>query len=257
MSPTAKKRKSTDAAAADAASHSPKKKTKTSHHPSTTTNSGISTKNSSSDHEFQMLTLEDIQVKIEELCSRVPPIPENSFMLIQSDNDDSIITNNRKNSVVDESSTREWAAQFQAVLEEFNLYVCCVATATYKWGTERSGASDQNLGLLTGEMAASQEQISSTVSPRLSNVLAPVVDLVVDKTVVTKDEVTGVETKQNHYTQKIVDPNFSSLAHTILARNAPMMRQVVLSNFHKLLQALKDYLNAQKNDIQHSRGLAY
>ena len=40
--------------------------------------------------------------------------------------------------------------------------------------------------MLSGELAASQDQISSTVTPRLTNVLAPVVDLVVDRIITTK-----------------------------------------------------------------------
>ena len=66
-----------------------------------------------------------------------------------------------------------------------------------------------------------------------------------------------LEVKENHFTRKLVDPDFVKLCHRILARNAPLLRQVVLSNFQKILNCLKDYLKAQKNDTQHSRGFTY
>lgn len=191
---------------------------------------------------YDTYSLEDIRSKIQSLCSRVPEIPENKFAVSDDEKD------------LDEKAIKDWAAQLQAVLEEFNLLVCCIATATYKWGTDRSGASDQNLSLLSGELGSSQEQIASAVTPRLTNVLAPVVDLVIEKVVKTKDA-NGNETKENHFTRKLVDPDFVALCNEILVRNAPLLRHVVLSNFSKLLQVLNDYLKAQKNDTQHTRGL--
>ena len=130
---------------------------------------------------------------------------------------------------------------------------------------------DQNLNLLLAEMSSSQEQISTAVTPRITNLLAPVVDMVIEKTVTYKEERTittngstdqdqkprVVEVKENHFTRKVVDPAFLSLCHKILARNAPMLRRVVLSNFHKILAAIKDFLKAQKNDQQHSRSFTY
>lgn len=280
-----------------------------------------------SNNDFALLTLEEIREKVSTLCNRVPAIPSNNFYLSSktsgasgdgnddedTNNDDKPTNNNMttlEDDVVDEVSTREWAAQLQAVLEEYNLLVCCVATATYRWGTDRSGAADQNLNLLNGELASSQDSISSTVTPRLTNVLAPVVDLVIDKTVTTYRDVAGdvggkqqndgkqqqhrEEIKQNHFTRKLgtcvvsfaicasilcfidmssfwlhslpaqlrfrfapqndrtVDPDFLQLCYKILARNAPLLRRVVLSNFMKVVKAMDDYLNAQKNDPQNS-----
>ena len=221
---------------------------------------------------FHTYNLEEIRSKLQLLCDRIPAIPDNQFGLLEiavpatsapTENGNSTtkgIGNTESgggdSKTLDEDVIREWAAQLQAVLEEFNLLVCCVATATYKWGTDRSGAADQNLSLLSGELASSQEQIASAVTPRLTNVLAPVVDLVIGKTVKTRDA-DGREVKENHFTRKLVDPDFVKLCYRILARNAPLLRQVVLSNFSKLLQVLKDYLKAQKNDTQHSRGFTY
>ena len=199
---------------------------------------------------FTPFSLEDIRSKIESLSERVPQIPENKFVSSRNDGDD-----NGDGSNLDETAIRNWAAQLQAVLEEFNLIVCCVSTATYKWGTDRSGAADQNLSLLSGEIQASQDQISATVSPRISNVLAPVNDLVVDKVTIKKSE--NEELRQNHYTRHLVDPDFLKLCHTILVRNAPLLRHVVLANFDKVMKALKDYIHAMKQDSDTDRGFAY
>ena len=121
--------------------------------------------------DFTPLSLDDIRLKVKSLCGRVPKIPEDQF--------------GANGSTIDETNVKEWAAQLQAVLEEFNLLVCCVATAAYKWGTDRSGAADQNLSLLSGELGSSQEQIASTVTPRLTNVLAPVGKLSCSNKVIT------------------------------------------------------------------------
>jgi hypothetical protein len=197
--------------------------------------------------DFVPLSLEDIRSRVKALCVKVPTIPADEFGLTAGGGDNNL----------DQSILRDWAMRLQTILEEFNLLVCCVATATYKWGTDRSGAADQNLSLLCGELASSQEHIASTVTPRLTNVLAPVVDLVVDKVITTKSEGSMLETKENHYTRKLVDPDFIDLCYKILARNAPLLRHVVLANFNKILRSLKDFLLAQKNDNNHDRGFAY
>jgi len=247
--------------------------------------------NSSATDDFSTLKLDEIRDKIKNLCDRVPVIPPSQFYLPKEDvgggapgGEDATIaskatttlTVNPLDAAVDKGLTREWAAQLQAVLEEYNLLVCCVSTAEYRWGTEKTGAADQNLGLLNNELASSQDSISSTVTPRLTNVLAPVVDLVIDRTVTTyryssaengdvdegqkKEEKISQyreEIKQNHFTRKLVDPDFLQLCYKILARNAPLLRRVVLSNFHKVVKAMDDYLKAQKNDTSQSRNFAY
>lgn len=235
------------------------------------------TKNSESKNkeksDFSPLKLEDIRAKIELICKKVPPIPEGNFIISDDVINDENSKINNGEPIIDEIATREWAAQLQIVLEEFNLYVCCVGSATYRWGTERSGAGDQNLTLLLSEMSTSQEQIATAVTPRLTNLLAPVVDLVIEKTVTYQHErtiknsdgdtsnkdpkPTITEVKENHFTPKLVDPAFLSLCHKILARNAHLLRHVVLSNFHKILTAMKDFLKAQENDVQHSRSFTY
>lgn len=189
--------------------------------------------------DYDALSLQDIQTRIGQLCCRVPRVPEEGL--------------DEKNN----EAVRDWATQLQAVIEEFNLLLCCVSAATYKWGSERSGAADQNLSVLSAELSNAQDQISSSVTPRLTNLLAPVVDLVIDKTITTKND-KGEEIKQNIFTRKQVDPDFLRLCATILCRNAKLLRQVVLANFHKIHKCIGDYLQAHKKDTQHdSRGFAY
>lgn len=83
------------------------------------------------------------------------------------------------------------------------------------------------------------------------------VTLLTDKTVTTKQD-DGTEIKQNYFVTTQEDPDYVDLCFTILARNAPLLRQVVLANFDKLLQAIQDYLAALHKDSLHdSRGFVY
>ena len=115
---------------------------------------------------------------------------------------------------------------------------------------------------------------NTRVSPRLRNVLTPVVDLVVEKTITSKakrpkrpengdekmcdgEEFEMVEVKTNVFTHHLEDPDFVHLCYEILARNAPMLRVVVLSNLQKMIKCIKDYLAAHTNDTRHHREFAY
>jgi len=191
--------------------------------------------------DYQKLSLAQIKDGIVALMDRVPSVD---------------------GELTDATEIYTWAATLQAVIEEFNLLVCLIAAATYKWGSDRSGAADQNLSLLSGELAASQEQISTTVTPRLTNILAPVVDLVIDKSVVTHSSSDSnnnkQKVKQNVFCQKEVDPDFLELCRKILARNAKMIRQVCLANFYKVSLCIGNFLEAQEKDSNNdSRGFAY
>ncbi|GFH45136.1 hypothetical protein CTEN210_01610 [Chaetoceros tenuissimus] len=119
---------------------------------------------------FSPYTLEEIRQNITQLADKVPAVPDEGIDPL----------NNKE--------VRAWAAQMQAIIEEFNLLLCCVSSATYRWGTDRSGAADQHLGLLSSELGNAQDQISTSVTPRLSNVLAPVVDLVTKESITTTRE---------------------------------------------------------------------
>ena len=192
---------------------------------------------------FQPLTLSEIKSSIENLSTRIPIVPSSG---LDPDNHDQV---------------REWALSMQAIIEEFNLLLTCISTATYKWGSDRTGAADQNLALLSNELANSQEQISASVTQRLTNVLAPVVELVTKETIVkkVKDEKTGEEYERriNHFTREDNDPNFIHLCNLILCRNAVMLRHVVLTNFHKVGKCIQDYLTATQKDGNQGRSAFY
>jgi len=185
---------------------------------------------------LQIFTLPEIREKIINLSKNVPEIPIEGI------------------DPEDPDAVRAWAMQMQAVIEEFNLSICCVSTATYKWGSDRSGAGDQNLSWLVGELGNAQDQISSSISPRLTNVLAPVVDLVIKKVVITKDENSGEESRVNEFSREEVDPDFLRLCRGVLARNAKMLRHVVLTNFHRIGRSIDDYLKATHKDSHDDRG---
>jgi glucan-binding YG repeat protein len=282
---------------------------------------------------FEPLTLEDIQSRIQSLCERIPAIPDAGGGPVKkeatspqqpgatTDNDDNDNDDNdtrpgnnknkttNKNNVSDDdhhqrmNETRvifRFATQLQIVLEEFELLSCCINMATYQWGTERSGAADQNLSLLKGEWNSTMQQISSMVSPSLHYLLNPDVELVVEKTTVSTTTTTTTttpqpqqqqqqlnhknhnhhhknhnnnnndqeeeeqsrttlqeETRQNHYTHKVVNTGYVQFCHDSVARNAPLLRHVVLSNFHKLIKAIQDYVQAQKSDSPASRDFSY
>jgi hypothetical protein len=196
------------------------------------------------DLDYEALTLPTIQSRIKALCHTVPSIPTDGL-----DHKDNV-------------AVKAWAAQMQTAIEAFNLLICTVSAATYKWGSDRSGAADQNLALLSSEIANAQDQITSSVSPRLTNVLAPVVDLVIAKSITTTEleEQSGREkkVKTNVFTREQVDPDFLKLCDEILARNAVMLRTVVLANFLKVEKCIGDYVKACEKDRSHdARGFAY
>lgn len=227
-------------------------------------------KSKGDEDSFKPLTLQDIHDRLKDLAKQIPEIPEEGFYVEGA-------CPNATSSVIGEppdnlkkALIKSWASRLQVILEELGLLLCCVSTATYRWGTDRSGAADQNLSLLNDELNSTQDQIASRVTPRLRNVLTPVVDLVVEKTITTKsnrpkengaaaenNEEETVEVKQNVFTRHLEDPDFVHLCYEILARNATMMRLVVVTNFQKMQRCIKDYLTAQNNDSQHHRDFAY
>ena len=78
------------------------------------------------------LTLPEICTCIVALMDRVPQVEKNDAGVLASE------------------KCHEWAAQLQAVIEIFNLFLSLVSAATYKWGTDRSGAAQSKLGTLVG-----------------------------------------------------------------------------------------------------------
>jgi len=224
------------------------------------------------DLNFSPLSLQDIRDRIQDLARQVPPIPPEGFYKEGSSPNESTGIIGQPPDNLNKILLKTWASELQVVLEELGLVLCCVSSATYRWGTDRSGAADQNLTLLNDELNSTQDQIASRVTPRLRNVLTPVVDLVVEKTITTKErravenggkssdnpsEDGTVEVKRNVFTRQLEDPDFVHLCYEILARNAEMMRLVVTTNLLKMCRCISDYLAALSNDTQHHREFAY
>jgi hypothetical protein len=245
MSSAGEKRKATSASASADADLQPATKKAASgkkEKASSATASGTPTE---PELDFEALTLPVIQSRIKALCRSVPGVPASGQL-----------------DPTDGAAIKKWASAMQTAIEAFNLLICTVSAATYKWGSDRSGAADQNLALLSSEIANAQDQITSSVNPRLTNVLAPVVDLVIAKSITTTevDEGSGKEqtVKTNVFTREKVDPDFLKLCDEILARNAGMLRTVVLANFLKVERTIGDYVKACEKDRSHdSRGFSY
>jgi len=150
MDTSKEKRSITSTAIENPCPVSKKRKIATKSSSSTSTSSDSSAKKSTNQNldqnGFKTLSLSDLKKSAEAIHERVPP---------ESMPDDTT------------ESVRAWARQMQAVLEEFNLLIACVSPSTYKWGTDRSGAADQNLSLLFSEINSAQDQISSSVTTRI------------------------------------------------------------------------------------------
>eukprot|EP00978_Attheya_sp_CCMP212_P029106 scaffold102384_cov54-Attheya_sp.AAC.1 len=199
---------------------------------------------------FEPMSLADISKQIGTIM--IDKVPSTNTFPNENDSDENI---------------RAWANQLKSALEELNLLLCCVSAATYRWGSDRSGIASQNLGVLGAELQTSQEQMDAMVTPRLTNVLAPTVDLVVQKTIIdgeadetntTGSSGSSGSTRTHLFSRELVDVNFVKLCQTILCRNAPMLRQVVLSHCHKIQRCIADYLKATHKDNQQDRsGFAY
>ena len=247
MSSAGEKRKATSASASNDPDLQPasKKAAKSSKKDKDNASAGASsTTASGSELDYEALTLPVIQTRIKALCHTIPSVPAEGI------------------DPKDNAGIKAWAAKMQTAIEAFNLHICTVSAATYKWGSDRSGAADQNLALLSSEIANAQDQITSSVNPRLTNVLAPVVDLVIAKSITTTeiDASSGKEqkVKTNVFTREQVDPDFLELCDEILARNALMLRTVVLANFLKVEKCIGDYVKACEKDRSHdARGFAY
>lgn len=177
------------------------------------------------------------------------------------------------------SAVSAFASRLQIVVEQFNLLLSLVGSATYKWGVDRSGASQQNLGVMVAELQTCQEMISSGVSGRLSNVLCPAVDVMVGEVEIirgegvndgandddacgdgkkrklndntattTNNNNTTKERRINHYIRTQVDPAYVHLSHVILARNAEIIRHTVATSIYTAQKVISDYLKAMKRE---------
>jgi len=183
---------------------------------------------------------------------------------------------------------KAFAGALQVATEEYNLLLGLVASATYRWGVDRSGAAQQNLSVLSGELQQCQDVISNVISARLSNVLCPAVDVVVGEVEIVRGATSGEENgamaapatahgpakkrkmnadgshdgdmaprhnerRLHHYTRPLVDPSYVHLCHCVLARNAALIRHTVATSIHTAQRAMEDYLKATEKEAGEGR----
>ncbi|KAL3788829.1 hypothetical protein ACHAWO_008154 [Cyclotella atomus] len=222
--------------------------------------------------DFTPCSLVEIQKRMKGLMDALPKVlpgvPE------ENDINDSSFTDNTPS----HQAIKSFASSLQIVIEQYNLLLSLVSSATYKWGVDRSGASQQNLSVMVSELQQCQEMISTTVSGRLSNVLCPAVDVLVGEVEIIRGgsgnndndgddarnkkrklnkesnnsssgtDHNNSERRINHYIRAQVDPAYVHLSHVILARNAEMIRHTVATSIFTAQQVISDYLKAMQKD---------
>ncbi|KAL7539579.1 hypothetical protein ACHAXR_009404 [Thalassiosira sp. AJA248-18] len=227
---------------------------------------------------FEPLSLAQIQLRLKTLLDKLPKeLPDNP-----SDYDSNATAESLAANTANYAPIKSFASSLQVTIEEYNLLLSLVSCATYRWGVDRSGASQQNLGVMSAELQTCQEIISNVVSARLSNVLCPAVDVLIGEVEIVRgaegkdDDADGAaapakkrklnedrlstatnnnnERRVNHYTRPLVDPSYVHLCHCILVRNAPLIRHTVATSIHTAQRVIGDYLNAMKKDTSHEAG---
>ena len=131
---------------------------------------------------FQPIALPQIQLRIKLLLDKLPTtLPEVPPDYIKpDDNNNHSIQSGDLNSI-HYPPIKSFANLLQTTIEEYNLLLSLVSSATYQWGVDRSGASQQNLTVMNSELQQCQDVIANVISGRLSNVLCPAVDILVGK----------------------------------------------------------------------------
>mmetsp|Transcript_20215 Transcript_20215/g.36539 ORF Transcript_20215/g.36539 Transcript_20215/m.36539 type:complete len:348 (-) Transcript_20215:209-1252(-) len=225
---------------------------------------------------FSPLSLPQIQLRLKSLLDTLPKdLPE--IPPAYNVNDAVAIH------ALQHAPIKSFASTLQVTIEEYNLLLSLVSCATYRWGVDRSGASQQNLSVVSAELQQCQDVISNVVSARLSNVLCPAVDVMIGEVEIVRDGENGEETpiktpakkrklnkdklstatssrtnnnerRINHWARPLVDPSYVHLCHCILARNAPLIRHTVATSIYTAQKVIGDYLNAMKKDSSHEPG---
>ena len=130
---------------------------------------------------FEPITLPQIQLRLKKLLDKIPKdkpgIPSNYDASAAADSQAAVY-----------APIKSFASTVQIAIEEYNLLLSLVSSATYRWGVDRSGASQQNLSVMSAELQTCQEVISNVVSARLSNVLCPAVDVLIGEVEIVRAE---------------------------------------------------------------------
>ncbi|KAL9184571.1 hypothetical protein ACHAXT_012541 [Thalassiosira profunda] len=230
---------------------------------------------------FQPMSLPQIQLRLKNLLEKLPTDLPDTPPAYDA-------TTTGESTDAHYAPVKSFAEALQTTIEEYNLLLSLVSAATYQWGVDRSGASQQNLSVMSAELQQCQDVISSVVSSRLSNVLCPAVDVLIGEVEIQRGEGSnashsgggeeqtetktpakkrklnddrlaaapagGNERRINHYARPLVDPSYVHLCHCILARNAAMIRHAVATSVHAAQKVIGDYLKAMKKDSSHEAG---
>jgi len=171
------------------------------------------------------------------------------------------------------AQVRSFASDLQIAIEEYNLLLSLVSSATYHWGVDRSGASQQNLSVVDimvgeietvkggGVVGGEEDGVGETNAPLPDQATAPPAK----RRKLPDDEDRppptagsggrgGNERRINRYIRPLVDPSYVHLCDCILARNAAMIRHTVATSIHTAQRVIGDYLNAMKKDTSHETG---
>jgi hypothetical protein len=238
---------------------------------------------------FEPMGLPQIHFRLGDLLDKLPnDLPSSPPLATNHYSDIDIVVARPTNGVVHNdprASVLSFASALQVVVEEYNLLLSLVSSAVYRWGVDRSGASQQNLSVMNSELQQCQDVIASVVSSRLSNVLCPAKDIMVGEIEIVRNDSGGEngheldgevvesgkkrklscnsdrqfgygsgERRINHYIRPLVDPTYVQLCDTILVRNAGMIRHAVATSIHTAKRVIGDYLNAMKKDTSHDVG---
>jgi hypothetical protein len=135
--------------------------------------------------DFEPMGLPQVRYRLGALLEKLPrdlpdpPPPIASDIGVVATAGASPAVDGNEEEVDPRASVRSFASELQIAVEEYNLLLSLVSSATYRWGVDRSGASQQNLSVMSAELQQCQDVISNVVSSRLSNVLCPAVDIMV------------------------------------------------------------------------------
>ena len=192
---------------------------------------------------FEPITLPQIQLRLknllEQLPKDLPEVPPNE--LTTSDTNKNNATSSSDGDLY--TTIKSFASTLQITIEEYNLLISLVSSATYKWGVDRSGASQQNLAVMSAELQQCQDVISNVVSARLSNVLCPAVDVLIGEVEVVRGGVGGGETNAS---SSIGDGQAMEMDASVSA-TAPAAKRIKL-NDDRLQSNNSNNNNARQNE---------
>jgi len=177
---------------------------------------------------FTPYTIKELHKQVDEWANReLPALPEN------------------------DAATKDFCNELRKHVETFQFLTVAILTTSYTWPSKRSGAAEQQLGHLQSEIGNIQDTFNSLISARISNILVPVSELVVDE--IHKEG----ETKKYKYRSVVADPEYHLLSMDGVQRNAKWMLYTLQSQWNKLSTVLTDFQTAMLEDSSHQNQYSY